>query len=67
VVAEWAAEWTTGLVAVPFEPALSFPTDLASRWPPTEHVAALVGAAQRVRGAEGWLTERTARTELPDD
>ncbi|MBV9049939.1 MAG: LysR family transcriptional regulator [Solirubrobacterales bacterium] len=67
VVAEWATEWTTGLVAVPFDPPLNFPTDLASRWPPTESVAALVGAALRVRDAEGWLTERTDRTELPSD
>jgi DNA-binding transcriptional LysR family regulator len=67
VVAEWANEWTTGLVAVPFDPPLNFPTDLASRWPPTESVAALVEAAQRVRDAEGWLTDRTARTELPVD
>lgn len=67
VVGEWADEWTTELVAVPFDPPLSFPTDLASRWPPTESVAALVGAAQRVRDAEGWLTERTDRTELPSD
>jgi DNA-binding transcriptional LysR family regulator len=67
VVAEWANEWTTGLVAVPFDPPLSFPTDFASRWPPTESVAALVEAARRVRDAEGWLTDRTARIELPDD
>ena len=26
VVAEWAEEGTTGLVAVPFDPPLSFPT-----------------------------------------
>jgi DNA-binding transcriptional LysR family regulator len=67
VVREWAKEWNTGLVAVPFDPPLSFPTDLASRWPPTEAVDALVDAAQRVRNAEGWLTERTARTEFPGD
>jgi DNA-binding transcriptional LysR family regulator len=67
VVAEWTDEWTGGLVAVPFDPPLSFPTDLASRWPPTEGVEALVGAARRVRDAEGWLTERTDRTELPGD
>ena len=67
VVAEWTTAWTTGLVAVPFEPPLTFPTDLASRWPPTESVEALVDAAHRVRDAEGWLTARTGRTELPED
>ena len=55
------------VVAVPFDPPLSFPTDLASRWPPTEAVEALVRTAQRVRDTEGWLTQRPARTELPDD
>ena len=67
VVAEWTKEWTTGLAAVPFDPPLSFPTDLASRWPPTESVEAVVDAARRVRDAEGWLTERTDRTDLPGD
>jgi len=67
VVAEWTREWTTGLVAVPFDPPLNFPTDLASRWPPTESVEAVVDAARRVRDAEGWLTERMDRTDLPGD
>jgi DNA-binding transcriptional LysR family regulator len=67
VVAEWAKDWATGLAAVPFDPPLNFPTDLASRWPPSERVAALVAAARRVRDAEGWLTERSDRTELPGD
>ena len=55
------------VVAVPFDPPLSFPTDLASRWPPTEAVEALFAAAQRVRDTEGWLTRRPARSELPED
>jgi hypothetical protein len=67
VVAEWTKESTTGLAAVPFDPPLSFPTDLASRWPPTESVEAVVDAARRVRDAEGWLTERANRTDLPGD
>ena len=29
----------SGLVAVPFDPPLNFPTDLVSRWPPTEEVS----------------------------
>jgi hypothetical protein len=39
--------------------------DFASCWPATEAVEALVEAALRVRDAEGWLTQRSARTELP--
>jgi len=65
-VAEWAAE-APGVMAVPFDPPLSFPTDLASRWPPTEGIDSLVDAALRARDAEGWLTERHARILLPSD
>jgi DNA-binding transcriptional LysR family regulator len=67
IVAEWVGEPSAGFAAVPFDPPLTFPMDLASRWPPTEAVDALVRAAQHVRDAEGWLTERAARTELPGD
>jgi hypothetical protein len=67
MVSEWAREPDTGLVAVPFDPPLSFPTDLVSRWPATQEVEALVRMALRVRESEGWLTERSARTELPRD
>jgi DNA-binding transcriptional LysR family regulator len=66
-IAEWAEAWDTELVGIPFDPPLTLPTDLASRWPASESVAALVETARRVRDAEGWLTERTDRTELPDD
>jgi DNA-binding transcriptional LysR family regulator len=67
VVAEWVDDPTASFAAVPFDPPLSFPMDLASCWPASEAVEALVRAAQRVRDAERWLTERTARTEVPDD
>ena len=67
IVADWVREPGSGVVAVPFDPPLSFPTDLVSRWPPTEEVADLVQSALRVRDSEGWLTERPARTELPED
>jgi len=67
VVAEWAADATSGFAAVPFDPPLSLPMDLASSWPASDAVDAVVRAARRVRDAEGWLTERTARTELPGD
>jgi DNA-binding transcriptional LysR family regulator len=67
MVSEWARAPGTPLVAVPFDPPLSFPTDLVSRWPATEDVGALVQTALRIRDSEGWLTERPARTELPRD
>jgi DNA-binding transcriptional LysR family regulator len=66
-VGEWAAEAATGVAAVPFDPPLSFPMDLASCWPPTEQIEALVEAALRARDAAGWLTQRRPRTELPED
>jgi DNA-binding transcriptional LysR family regulator len=66
VVADWA-ESMPHVVAVPFDPPLNFPTDLASRWPPTEAVDAVVHAALQVRDTDGWLTQRPARTELPGD
>jgi DNA-binding transcriptional LysR family regulator len=65
-VAEWAAEAPT-VAAVPFDPPLSFPMDLASCWPADERVAALVEAALGARDALGWLAQRLARTELPAD
>jgi DNA-binding transcriptional LysR family regulator len=66
VVADWV-ESMPHVVAVPFDPPLTFPTDLASRWPPTEAVEAVVRAAQLVRETEDWLTVRPSRSELPDD
>jgi hypothetical protein len=65
-VGEWAAG-APGVAAVPFDPPLSFPMDLASCSPATEQVVALVEAALRVRDAAGWLTQRRARIELPED
>lgn len=67
VVSEWMDDPRAEFAAVPFDPPLTFPIDLASCWPASEAVDALVRAAQRLRDAEGWLTERVARTELPDD
>ena len=67
MVADWAQDPATGLAAVPFDPPLSFPTDLVSRWPPSEEGNHLVHAALEVRDSEGWLTDRPARTELPED
>jgi DNA-binding transcriptional LysR family regulator len=67
MVPEWAREPGTGLVAVPFDPPLSFPTNLVSRWPTTDGVDALVQAALLARDRDGWLTERAVGTELPPD
>lgn len=53
LVADWVQESIPGVVAVPFDPPLSFPTDLASCWPATDDAQLLVGAAQRARDAEG--------------
>jgi DNA-binding transcriptional LysR family regulator len=66
VVADWV-ESMENVVTVPFDPPLIFPTDLVSRWPPTEGVEALVRTAQQVRHGEGWLTARSAGTQLPRD
>jgi DNA-binding transcriptional LysR family regulator len=66
IVAEWATD-APGVVAIPFDPPLSFPMDMASSWPPTEPVLALIDAALHTRDVSGWLTQRPARTELPPD
>jgi hypothetical protein len=66
-VQEWAQEVIAGVVAVPFEPPLTFPVDLATGWPPAAGVEPLLAAALRLRDTEGWLTRRPASTELPDD
>ena len=55
------------VVALPFDPPLSFPMDLASGWPPDERAGALVDAALAARDTHGWLTRRRPRTELPED
>ena len=63
-VAEWASEAIDGVAAVPFDPPLNFPVDLASSGEAAEPV---VRAALSLRDAEGWLTQRPPRTELPGD
>ena len=67
MVADWAGEPSRGVGGVPFDPALNFPTDLTARWPPTEGLTDPVDTALRVRDSEGCLSERPARTELPED
>jgi DNA-binding transcriptional LysR family regulator len=64
-VGEWVHESIAGVVAVPFDPPLSLPIDLASS--PTDGGELLATTARRLRDAEGWLTHRPARTGLPGD
>jgi hypothetical protein len=61
VVAEWADPPVADVVAVPFEPAVTFPIDLATA--PGE-AAELVEAALRLRDREGWLTARGALSRI---
>lgn len=63
-VAEWAAEAIEGVVAVPFDPPLSFPLDLATGRAPSDGATAVRTTALRLRDAEGWLT---ARAPVPAD
>ena len=56
-VGEWVAEASPGVVAVPFDPPLSFPIDLATSLPATDGADLLVETALRLRDAEGWLTQ----------
>ena len=63
-VAEWVEEPIAGVAAVPFDPPLTFPIDLASA---PDGGEPLVSTARRLRDAEGWLTHRPAHTELPSD
>lgn len=66
-VADWEEDPIPGVVSVPFEPALTLPIDLVSSPSPTDQAELLVRTARALRDAEGWLTRRPARTELPDD
>ena len=66
-VGEWAVDPIPGVAAVPFDPPLTFPVDLASSPSPTDAGAALLRTALGLRDAGGWLTQRPARTELTGD
>jgi len=44
-----------------------FPIDLATGGSAVDGAELLLEAALRLRDAEGWLTRRPARTELPSD
>ena len=66
-VGEWVDEAIAGVAAVPFDPPLSFPIDLATPIPSTEDAELLLASAQSVRDSDGWLTHRPVRTDLPGD
>jgi hypothetical protein len=66
-VEEWTREAIAGVVAVPFDPPLTFPIDLVTGRNGADAARALLEAALRLRDGEGWLTRRPERTELPDD
>ncbi len=67
VVAEWVGAPVDGVAAVPFDPPLTLPLDLASSPSLAGATELLVRAACALRDAEGWLTRRPARVELPGD
>jgi DNA-binding transcriptional LysR family regulator len=66
-VGDWAQEASPGVVAVPLDPPVTFPLDLASCRSPRGGTEMVVQAALGLRDGEGWLTRRPARTELPSD
>ena len=65
LVGEWVQESIAGVAAVPFDPPLSLPLDLASSR--TDSGELVADVACRLRDAEGWLTHRPARTEVSGD
>ena len=66
LVRKWVREAITGVVGVPFDPPLSLPMDLVSRWPRRTAWTRSSRRSCRVRGG-GWLTQRPRRTDLPQD
>jgi hypothetical protein len=59
VIADWGQSMEN-VVTVPFDPPLIFPTDLVSRWPPTEGVEAVVRRRSRSSTPKGG-SRREAR------
>ena len=66
-VEEWTAGTIAGVAAVPFDPPITLPIDLATAAIATGFGDQVLEAALRLRDAEGWLTRRPAHTELPPD
>jgi len=64
VVAEWADDPSAGFAAVPFEPPLTVPFDLAT---PARGPLALVETVLRLRDAEGWLVHRPPYVQAAAD
>ena len=64
VVAEWADDPAAGFAAVPFDPPLTVPFDLAT---PAQGPLALVEAVLRLRDAERWLVHRPPYVQAAAD
>jgi DNA-binding transcriptional LysR family regulator len=65
-VGEWIQELIAGVAAVPFDPPLTLPIDLTTGWPAIDRAEVLLRVALGLRDREGWLTRRSAGTELGD-
>ena len=66
-VGEWTQESIAAVAAVPFDPPLTFPVDLATGTSSIDGAELLLEAALQLRDTEGWLTRRPARAERPRD
>ena len=64
VVAEWADDPAAGFAAVPFDPPLTVPFDLAT---PARGPLELVETVLRLRDHEGWLVHRPPYVEAGAD
>ncbi|HYI20718.1 MAG TPA: LysR family transcriptional regulator [Solirubrobacteraceae bacterium] len=67
IVGDWSQQAGARVVAVPFDPPITFPLDLASSAEASGRADPLVRAALDLRDDEGWLTTRSAHTEGPED
>jgi DNA-binding transcriptional LysR family regulator len=67
LVADWMQPAIPGVAAVPFDPPLIMPFDLATSAAPDDGADRLRETALRLRDAEGWLTRRPPGSELPPD
>ena len=66
VVADWTRETFAGVVAVPFDPPMSFPIDLATRQPADQHAERIVEATLASATARAGCRSGPPAHELPD-
>jgi hypothetical protein len=64
VVAEWADDPAAAFAAVPFDPPLTVPFDLAT---PARGPLELIEAVLRLRDDEGWLVHRPPYVQVAAD